>query len=293
MFSTTRPRDASLRMLAPDGTPLRRIYVCPAHGDRPIPADEIVRGYPLASGEIVPVDDEELERLDPRRTRDVEIRRFVERSAIAPTYFERSYVCAPAGDSHKAYHLLARVMEDTDRSGIATFVMRGKQHVAAIVADHGVLRAEIMHFHDEVRGASEIGLPSRAKTSPREVSAVERAIQRLTADDIDREEMRDVAARRLHELAEQKRKRGQDIAVAPEAAEPEGQIATIVDLMAVLKQRLGRQPARSRASRSAPPRRRQGVSKQELLERARRLGIAGRSRMTKEQLIDALERAVS
>jgi DNA end-binding protein Ku len=298
LFSATRRRSVSLRMLAPDGVPLRRVYVCPEDGDEPLDRDDIVRGYELDSGEIVPIDDEELEKLEPRKTRDIEIQRFVDRHAIPATYFERSYLFAPAGNTSKAYQLLGEVMESTGRAAIASFIMRGKEYLVAITADSGVLRAETMRFPDEIRSVDDIGLPDHPTLARAKVKAIERAIAHLTADSIDVDEMRDDYAPRLIELAQAKHEAGRDVSTAPEVGSDEEPSATIVDLMKVIKQRLGQRAGTRRAgSGNGGARRRahdlHSASKQELLERARRLDIAGRSRMTRDELIEALEQAVS
>ena len=73
--------------------------------------------------------------------------------------FERSYFLTPAGKSTKAYRLLAEIMERSGRAGIATFVMRDKEYLVAILAENGILRAVTMRFPDEVRDPADMGLP--------------------------------------------------------------------------------------------------------------------------------------
>ena len=83
---------------------------------------EIVRGYEYEKGKFVVLDDEELERLAPEKTGNIDLRVFVPRDDIDPILFERAYYMVPAGANPKAYRLLARVMEDTRLAGVATFV---------------------------------------------------------------------------------------------------------------------------------------------------------------------------
>src|SRR5207248_7073669 len=111
------------------------------------------------------VTDEELERLAPEKSRDIDLRRFVEAEAIPPMYFERSYFLVPAGGSAKAYRLLAATMEETHRAGIATFVMRGKEYLVAILSENGILRAETLRFSDEIRSPEDVGLPEAPKNA--------------------------------------------------------------------------------------------------------------------------------
>jgi Ku protein len=112
-------------MLGPDGEPLARRYYAEKTG-KDLEAEEMVRGYEIDNGKFVTVSDEELERLAPEKTRDINLTRFVKEDAIPPVYFERGYFLTPAGNSEKAYRLLAEAMKERKDVGIATFVMRGK-----------------------------------------------------------------------------------------------------------------------------------------------------------------------
>lgn len=160
LFPATRTTRTSLRMLGPDGEPLARRYYAEKTG-KDLEAEEMVRGYEIDNGKFVTVSDEELERLAPEKTRDINLTRFVKEDAIPPVYFERGYFLTPAGNSEKAYRLLAEAMKERKDVGIATFVMRGKERVVAIFSDHGLLRAETMRFPDEVRSVKAVGLPEK------------------------------------------------------------------------------------------------------------------------------------
>lgn len=243
VYPAHRPARDSLRMLAPDGTPLARRYACPAE-DRELSPEEIVRGYEVGDGRFVVVTDEELEALAPEKTRDIDLRRFVDAAGIDPRWLIRSYYLTPAGDSNKAYRLLARVMEETGRAGIATFVMRGKEYLVAIVAEGGILRAETLRFPDELRDPAEVPVPE-GEPDRRLVRAMEAAIARRMAKGASLEEAEDPRAARLAELVERKVRRGEDVVGAPGAEEGAGgeREAPVVDLMAVLKERLGRAEA--------------------------------------------------
>ena len=93
-----RASRGSLRMIDADGTPLARRYHCPAD-EQPVAPDHITRGYELDSGKIVVVTDEELEALAPKKSREIDLRRFVDRDSIDPLYFQRSYFLAPGAGS--------------------------------------------------------------------------------------------------------------------------------------------------------------------------------------------------
>lgn len=286
LMSATARRGAPLRMLSADGVPLRRRYVCPRDGAA-LASEDLVRGYRVARDQFVTVSDEELEELEPEKTRDISLRRFVPREQIPPLYFVRTYFLAPSGSSAKAYHLLAETMERKGRAGVATFVMRGKEYLVAIVAEGGLLHGEILRFADEVRSWQDVGLPPAHDADPRRVEAIERDIDAAAAGDFDRDELRDEGSEALWALASRKFAEGRDVVRAPEFEEEAEEGGEVVDLMQVLKERLGAAAARpASAARGAAET--TEPSKEELYERARRLGIRGRSKMSKEELAEAV-----
>jgi len=127
------------------------------------------------------------------------------------------------------------VMEKTGRAGIATFVMRGKEYLVAILAEGGILRAETLRFAEEVRTPETIGLPEKPEVDRHTLRRFEKAIDEASAESLDPEELEDAYARRLLELVEGKRKKGEDVVGAPEEAAAEEEAEEPVDLMNVLK----------------------------------------------------------
>src|SRR5690606_10307190 len=105
LVAATRPRRFSLRLLASDGLPLRRRYFCP-NEDRALDADEIVKGYQIEPDTFVVVTDEELAALEPVKSRDITLQRFVDVDEIAPLWFERAYFLAPSRAAGRAYSLM-------------------------------------------------------------------------------------------------------------------------------------------------------------------------------------------
>ena len=235
LYPANRRGGVSLRMLAEDGTPLARRYYSPESGDE-VAREDLVRAYEIRPDEYVRVEDEELEALAPERSREIDLRRFVPADSINPLYFERAYFLTPAGDSNKAYRLLAQVMEKTGRAGIATFVMRGKEYLVAILAEGGILRAETLRFADEVRTPEAIGLPEKPEVDRHTVRRFEKAIDAASAESLEPEELEDAYAERLGKLVEAKRRRGETVVGdAEEAAAAEEDAEEPVDLMNVLK----------------------------------------------------------
>lgn len=233
LYPATRRSRVSLRMLGPEGTPLARRYFNPETGEE-VPYGNLTRGYEIEKGEYVTVEDEELEGLAPEKSREIDLRRFVPAEAIHPLYFERPYFLTPAADSNKAYRLLAHAMEKAGRAGIATFVMRGKEYLVAILAEGGILRAETLRFHDEVRTPETVGLPEKPDLDRHTVRRFEKAVEEATAKALDPEELTDDYTRRVEALVRDKRKRGEGVVETAEAeAEEEREEPT--DLMNVLK----------------------------------------------------------
>jgi DNA end-binding protein Ku len=256
LFPANRPRGVSLRMIDEGGTPLQRRYVC-SKDEEPLEDDDIVRGYEVKKGKFVLIEDEELEAIEPRKSRDIDLQLFVPVQDIDPIYFERAYFLTPGGGTNKAYRLLAEVMEENGRAGIATFVMRDKEYLVAILAEKGILRAETLRFEDEVRDPSSIGLPKKSKPQPAAVKKFEREIAAHSGK-VNFREFLDPYTDRLEKLVAQKRKKGEDIVKAPVEAEVEEGGAEVVDLLEVLSRSLGgsakRKPARRAPARAAKKR---------------------------------------
>ena len=236
LYRGTRSGGIALRMLAEDGTPLARRYVCSSDGDE-LSDEDLVRGFEIRPGEHVPITDEEIESLEPRKSRDIDLRRFVPLGSIDPIYFDRPFFLAPAGDSTKAHRLLAETMERSKRVGIATFVMQAKEHLVAIVAKDGLLRAHLLRFNDEVRGLDDVGLPKVQKPKPALVQAYRKAIDKHAEDAIDPDLLVDEGAAKVRSLIEKKERQHRDV-VSHEGVTGEAPEARIIDLMEVLKQSL-------------------------------------------------------
>ena len=237
LYSANRPRNASLRMVDADGTPLQRRYFCPRE-DRAIDRDEIVRGYEIEDDRYVVVTDEELESLAPKKSREIDLKLFVDVGELDPFMFERAYFLVPARDSGRAYRLLAAAMEQAGRAGIATFVMHDTEHLVAIIAENGVLRAETLRYAEELRSAGEVGLPERVSPAKELVRKLEREIADKEADTLDPRAMEDRYAERLRAMVERKRASNEDVVELPAEVEADSEGAEVIDLMAMLERSL-------------------------------------------------------
>jgi len=204
--------------------------------DKEVPYEEIVRGYEISPDRYVVFSRDELEELNPAKTRAIEIQDFVDIEQIDPIYFDSPYYLAPAEGAEKAYGLLVRAMDASGKAAIARFVLRNKEHLAAIRPMDGVLTLTTMRFADEVVSPQELDdvLPdSSPRVEKREREMAEKLIDSLAAD-FKPEKYRDEYREQLLSLIEQKAE-GKQV-VASESEEPEPTKAP--DLMAALEESL-------------------------------------------------------
>src|SRR5262249_46115363 len=210
LYPGNRTNRAPLRMLSREGEPLSRRYYS-QKTERDLEDDQMIRGFEIEKDKFVVVTDEELERLAPEQSRDIDLQRFVDLESIPPLYFDRSYFLAPAEGSEKAYRLLSETMANSDLAGIATFVMRGKEYLVTIFPESGILRAETMRFADELRSPKEIGLPEQKKTSAAKVKKFERLIAKHSKKGLAMSALKDEKTEQLLKLVEKKRSQKKDV----------------------------------------------------------------------------------
>jgi DNA end-binding protein Ku len=195
--------------------------------------EDIVKGYELTKERYVVITPDELEALDPEKSRTIDIEDFVDIEDIDPIYYDHPYYLVPDKGAAKAYGLLLQAMQESDKVAVARVVLRSKEQLVAIrPAAGGVLMMETMIFADEVVPAEEIDdLPAakELKVSDREVKMAQQLIDSLSSD-FKPEKYRDEYREKVLELIERKAA-GEEIAVQPEAPEPK----KVPDLMAALE----------------------------------------------------------
>jgi DNA end-binding protein Ku len=222
-------------MLGPDGQPLARKYFAEKTG-KDLDVDEVVRGYEIDKEKYVIVTDEELERLAPEKTRDIDLKQFVPADSIPPLYFERGYFLTPAAGSQKAYKLLAETMDQSGLAGVATFVMRGKEYLVAIFSDKGILRAETMRFADELRSPADIGLPKKKEAPKATVHKFEKLIGSKSKKQFTPTKLADKQTDSLLKLVKKKQAKRANVVKVEEEIDNDHKV---VDLVKILKQSLG------------------------------------------------------
>jgi DNA end-binding protein Ku len=198
---------------------------------REVDYDKIVKGHDVGGGEYVIVEQEELADIAPGRSRSLEISTFVDLDEIDPIHFQKSYYLAPSdSENASSYALLRDALAKTNRAGIATFVMRSKEYLAAIRADGKVLVLETMFFADEIRDpAKEVGsLPAKSGAGKQLSMAVD-LIEAMSGS-WRPTEYKDSYTERVKKLVDTKRK-GQEVVFTEE--EPEATSRT--DLVSALR----------------------------------------------------------
>jgi DNA end-binding protein Ku len=256
LYSATAPKTVRFHQLHDkDGVRIRQKRVCPADGEE-VPYEHIVKGYEIAKDRYVVITQEELDALDPRATKTIDIEEFVELSEIDPVYYDSAYHLAPATGGAKAYRLLLSAMEEAGKVAIGRFVLRTRQQLCALRPANGVLMLSTMLFGDEVNPPErldELDAIADVEATDREVNMARQLIESLSVP-FEPEKHKDDYRERVLELIERKAA-GEEIAVQPEAeGEPE-----VPDLMAALEASLAavrgddepQRPAKARRAKAS------------------------------------------
>ena len=257
-----------------------------------VPAEDIVNGYDPGDGEYVIVTKEELKEAAPGKSELIEISDFVDLASIDPVHFRASYYLAPrAKGADRAYSLLRQAMQETNKIGIATLILRDKEHLVAIRPGDDALILETMFFPSEIRSASEEldTLPEQVRFDGRELEVAKTLVESLSVD-WEPDRYHNTYRARIEELIERKREGN---AVVPKAVtKPK---TNVVDLMAALEASVARakngEPAAEPAAADPAESGLADLTKPELLALATEYDVAGRSGMNKSELVAALSAA--
>jgi DNA end-binding protein Ku len=297
LFSGVRDLDVHFRQLhEKDGAPIETRRFC-SKEDKEVPFESVGHGYEEDGKEQVILTDDDLAAAAPRRTRTIDIEAFVDVGDVDPIYFDHPYFLAPVGEAEgnlRAYRLLVKVMSSTDRAALGRFVLRSKEYLVLVRVHDERLALTTLLFHDEVRSAKDVDTGGR-KPAKAQIDAAVALVEALSVD-WDPGQYRDCYRERLLAVIERKRKGGK--ITVPEAPDRAADRPP-ADIMAALKESLER--ARSGEGFEVSDGDGSGgdgsggsgseleeLSRDELYERAQKEKVAGRSSMSREELIDAL-----
>jgi DNA end-binding protein Ku len=244
LFTATSQKDVRFHQLHDkDGARIQQKRVCSQDGEE-VPMEHIVKGYEVSRDTYVIITPEELDALDPKATRTIDILDFVDLDEIDPVYFDSTYYMVPEKGAAKAYALLLEAMRKSNKVAIARVVLRQKQHLVALRPLKNALSMETMLYADEVVSTETLeGLPEDVTVTDRELAMAQQLIDSL-ADDFKPERYKDDYRERVMEMIERKAE-GQEIVVGEEEEEQ----APVVDLMAALEASL----AAAKTRREAEP----------------------------------------
>ncbi len=256
LYTATSPKTVRFNQLsAKTGARIRQKRVDPTT-DEEVPYEDIVKGYEITPDRYVTITNEELDALDPKATRTVDIEEFVDLVDIDPIYYDHNYYLAPTAGGAKAYRLLLDAMREAGKVGIGKVVIRSKQQLCALRPTGDVLALTTMLWGDEVLSPDrldEIGEIGEAQATDRELKMAEQLIASLSSE-FEPTKFHDEYREQVLALIEAKAN-GEEIAVQPQVEEP----AAAPDLMAALEASLAAvrsgpddEPAPKKPRRRAP-----------------------------------------
>jgi DNA end-binding protein Ku len=300
LYSATEDHTISFRQFQ-RGTSDRIRYkrVNERTGDE-VPFSDIVKGADVGGGDYVIIEPDELDAIAPGRSRTIDIDAFVDLNEIDPIHFQKTYWLAPAKEEYsRAYSLLLQAMAKTNRAGIATFVMRGKEYLTALRPGDDLLILTTLLFAEDLRDpAKELkSLPEITAARGKELEMAVTLIDSMT-DEWEPDKYHDTYTERVEQLIEDKAA-GREVVTESEPAAP----TKVVDLFDALSRSVeGRTKRRESASSEDGGTKRRGASKDEgqdlaslskaeLDKMARDLDIKGRSKMSREKLEEAVAAA--
>src|SRR6184192_1342804 len=227
----TQRSDVAFRTLHREcGTPIKQKRWCPHH-EREVEPDELVKGWEVAKGEFVLVEEADLESVALQRSQSIDILRFVKLADVDPVYFDRTYYLAPAAadTARRPYVLLLRAMQETGMAAVGKFVLWGKENLCLIRAQGDTLALETLFFAEDVRAKNEIEEAVEATTVKKpELQLAGQVIQSLAGEweaaDFENEYRRDLRAMLEAKLAGEPIARPEPVAETP-----------VVDLMEALR----------------------------------------------------------
>ena len=209
---------------------------------------DIVNGYDLGGGEYVVVTRDELKEIAPGKSETIEISDFVDLAEIDPVHYRQTYYLAPRGKgADRAYALLRQAMDEAGKVGIATMVLRDKEHLVAVRPGADVLIMETMYFEDEIRKPSEEldTLPQDVSIRDRELDIAKRLVDSLTVQ-WSPEEYHNTYRDRVMELIERKRE-GKSVVFEEERPK-----SNVIDLMAALEASVASMGGQDKGREAAP-----------------------------------------
>lgn len=232
MHAATENKDVKLRQLHEVcQTPIKYEKVCPSC-ERKVENDEIVRAYEYVKNKFVVLEEDDLTELRKEQTeKAVEIIDFVQLAEIDPIYFEKSYYLSPNEGGNKAYQLLHRALQETEKIGVAKMIIRQKEQLAVIRTYQNALVVETIHYPDEVRNVLDVpNLPADENTDAKELKTAKLLIDQLTTT-FDPNQYQDEYRHAVLDMIEQKKQSDQVVAHPDQTRELPDNVTNLMDAL--------------------------------------------------------------
>jgi DNA end-binding protein Ku len=210
LYSAVQDHQIRFRLLhRTDQVPVEQRLVNPAT-EKPVTSEEVLKAYPVTRTMMVILEDEDLAKLEPESSRDIEITRFIKPAELDARWYERPYYVGPDGEKGD-YFGLAEALQKEDVEGIAHWVMRKKKYVGALRNENGYLMLIVLRYADEVISAEQVQPPEGRPLEKKEIKMAEQLVTALSGK-FDPSEFRDGYRDRVMELIEAKA-RGRKVTV--------------------------------------------------------------------------------
>lgn len=251
VYAATEEKDIRFHQVhAQDGGRIRYKRVCDIDGEVVEYAD-IAKAYESDDGQTIILTDDDFAQLPANASREIEVSSFVPADQIDPLYFDKSYYLEPTSSSTKAYKLLLRTLEQTDRIAIVNFALRQKTRLAAMRVRDDVLVIQTLLWPDEVRAAEFPSLDESVTIKPAELKMASMLVDSF-ADDFRPEDYTDEYRVELQQLIEAKLEGGE--AFPTPENQDEGEDAEVVDLLAALQRSVERHKSAATSDGGSAPR---------------------------------------
>jgi DNA end-binding protein Ku len=230
LFTAARSESLSFNQLHKhDNSRIKQVIYCQTE-DKPIPRDEIVKGYEYEKGKYVVVEDEDIKKVAPKTAKVMEIQEFVKADDVDPVYLESSYYMAPDEGGEKPYALLFEALKETKYYAVAKIAMHNREHIVIVRPGERGMVLHTMYYADEVRRTEEFRTDT-SKVSEREMNLAKMLVESLAAE-FEPEKYHDAYRTNLRKMIDAKVE-GHKVVETPEA-----HIAPVIDIMEALKKSL-------------------------------------------------------
>lgn len=234
LFSGSESHDLDLDMLRKgDLCPVKFSRVCREDG-KEIPYKNIVKGYKYKEGDYVVLEKEDFEKANVEKTNSIEITDFVNENEVDSIFFEKPYYLEPAKGGTKSYALLREALKKTKKVGVASFVLRNREHLVLIKPYGNMLLLNQLRYYDEIRDSKELKLPAKKNIKKKELDLAITLIDQLSTK-FKPEDYEDTYIEDLKKIIEKKSK---GIKTKTKGKPKEKQSAEIIDMMTLLKKSL-------------------------------------------------------